>query len=420
MAAGRRPSSSMFLGCGVPLRGHWANFSHTGWEQVGRVLSTKEKSIEILQHRWEFNQGHGGSSDRDSFTHPLSYLRGCISISKQSEMIIKPFILVGAMGNTESNSTVCVDYVTHYNSSHEYRGSVVEHICNDTLRCDSWMLLPAENLWSEGVRGFLYIIGMLYVFIGVAIASDIFMMSIEVITSKKRTVVLWDEEKQEKVEREVLVWNETVSNLTLMALGSSAPEILIAIVELFGNLPFTVAEGLLVQSKDGLGVFTIMGSASYNLLIISAICIVAPNLPEHKKVSQFSVFLLTSIWSLWAYIWMLLVVKIISPGVVEIWEAWITLLFFPLMTLTAYCQDNGWWISKCLRKTQVSGVDEEQQNQTVSREIFLSIPHHRVILTLYPTFYPIMGFLHGKPAESLQLLIDVDCWTLGDWTVGIG
>ena len=33
------------------------------------------------------------------------------------------------------------------------------------------------------------------------------------------------------------VWNETVANLTLMALGSSAPEIMLAIVEV---KPFTV------------------------------------------------------------------------------------------------------------------------------------------------------------------------------------
>lgn len=34
---------------------------------------------------------------------------------------------------------------------------------------------------------------------------------------------------------EVKVWNETVANLTLMALGSSAPEILLSIIEIVGN-----------------------------------------------------------------------------------------------------------------------------------------------------------------------------------------
>lgn len=38
----------------------------------------------------------------------------------------------------------------------------------------------------------------------------------------------------EKVTILVRVWNETVSNLTLMALGSSAPEILLSIIEIIG------------------------------------------------------------------------------------------------------------------------------------------------------------------------------------------
>ncbi|VDN38211.1 unnamed protein product [Cylicostephanus goldi] len=40
-----------------------------------------------------------------------------------------------------------------------------------------------------------------------------------------------DEEEYEEVK----VWNPTVANLTLMALGSSAPEILLSIIEIIGN-----------------------------------------------------------------------------------------------------------------------------------------------------------------------------------------
>lgn len=36
----------------------------------------------------------------------------------------------------------------------------------------------------------------------------------------------------------VRVWNETVSNLTLMALGSSAPEILLSVIEVWRLLHF--------------------------------------------------------------------------------------------------------------------------------------------------------------------------------------
>lgn len=46
--------------------------------------------------------------------------------------------------------------------------------------CESWLLLPAENLWPNWLRGVLYVIGLLFCFIGVAIGSDVFMTSIEV------------------------------------------------------------------------------------------------------------------------------------------------------------------------------------------------------------------------------------------------
>lgn len=36
----------------------------------------------------------------------------------------------------------------------------------------------------------------------------------------------------------VRIWNETVSNLTLMALGSSAPEILLSVIEVWKTFTF--------------------------------------------------------------------------------------------------------------------------------------------------------------------------------------
>ena len=64
-------------------------------------------------------------------------------------------------------------------------------------------------------------------------------------------------------EVEVKVWNDTVANLTLMALGSSAPEILLAIIETIGN-GFESGE---------LGPATIVGSAAFNLHVITGVCI---------------------------------------------------------------------------------------------------------------------------------------------------
>ena len=98
-------------------------------------------------------------------------------------------------------------------------------------------------------------------FAGVAIVADVFMAAIEHITSQKKTLV------HNGHEFRVNVWNDTVANLTLMALGSSAPEILLSCIELFRG------DGNLTMVAGKLGPSTIVGSAAFNLLGISAVCV---------------------------------------------------------------------------------------------------------------------------------------------------
>ena len=237
-------------------------------------------------------------------------------------------------------------------------GHVVEYVKDNLSACESWMLLPAENLWPIWLRGILYFSAMIYIFVGIAIVSDIFMCSIEIITSKKKTILKWDPDHKKHVEKEVLVWNETVANLTLMALGSSAPEILLNVVGTLQNL-YTIQ---MEQVKDSLGTFTIIGSAAFNLLIITAICVLTVPSPDVKKIKEFGVFMVTAFWSIFAYVWILFVVLWNSPGQVEIWEAWVTMLFCPVLVLTAYAQDSGWWI----KRSKVMGVEPQTGSQMVS------------------------------------------------------
>merc|ERR1719272_1933707 len=97
----------------------------------------------------------------------------------------------------------------------------------------SGIFLPGfENhyTWSRGVRGFLYFVGLFYLFAGVAIMADAFMGAIEQITSS-------DTLKKDEFGRQYITkqWNATVANLTLMALGSSAPEIILSLIEMIGK-----------------------------------------------------------------------------------------------------------------------------------------------------------------------------------------
>jgi len=78
------------------------------------------------------------------------------------------------------------------------------------------------------------------------------------------------------------MWNPTVANLTLMALGSSAPEIILSILETVMNLGGCPGE---------LGPSTIVGSAAFNLLVISGVSIYAVNKdndtdPEKKDTEK--------------------------------------------------------------------------------------------------------------------------------------
>merc|ERR1719420_630135 len=97
------------------------------------------------------------------------------------------------------------------------------------------------------------------------------MSSIEVITATKRRV-----EVEPGKYRTVKVWNDTIANLTLMALGSSAPEIMLSCVELFQRRFFA----------GELGPGTIVGSAAYNLFIIIAVSIVVIPPGQVRKIKQ--------------------------------------------------------------------------------------------------------------------------------------
>ena len=64
------------------------------------------------------------------------------------------------------------------------------------------------------------------------------MGAIEQITSSEAVYTNEETGAQERVK----IWNPTVANLTLMALGSSAPEILLAIIEIVAMNEFYSGE----------------------------------------------------------------------------------------------------------------------------------------------------------------------------------
>jgi len=213
----------------------------------------------------------------------------------------------------------------------------------------------SEAGWPRGLRIFLYLIGLFWCFAGVAIIADVFMGAIEKITSRK--VQRRDPESGKMVTRKV--WNDTVANLTLMALGSSAPEIMLSVFEIVNNNFYSGA----------LGPSTIVGSAAFNLLVIVAVCISALPDGDTRLINDLGVYSVTAFGSIFAYVWLLFILEGHTKNRVDLVEGILTFLFFPLLVLAAYLTDTG-RIPGCKKdlKGDVVHPDatEEEINKAVS------------------------------------------------------
>jgi len=219
------------------------------------------------------------------------------------------------------------------------RGRIVYFSTNSEV-CLSPLLIPGIATMSTGVLSVAYGLCLVYLFMGIGIVAEIFMEAIEKITSEKVVINIVDNDGNER-QQKLLRWNGTVANLTLMALGSSAPEILLAVLETSTNLGKCPGE---------LGASTIVGSAAFNLLVISGLSIYAVS-PEndtepdrdtevkqgYKRIYDMRVFTITATSSIWAYIWLWIV---LLDQKVSVTEAILTFVYFFILIILAYGADK--------------------------------------------------------------------------------
>merc|ERR1719412_2374580 len=99
-----------------------------------------------------------------------------------------------------------------------------------------------------------------------------------------------------------------------------------------------------------LGPGTIVGSAAFNLFMIIGLCIYVIPDDEVRKIKQLRVFFVTATWSVFAYLWLYIIVSPISCAEVEVWEGVLTFLFFPATVYTAFVADRRMFFYKYLNK----------------------------------------------------------------------
>ena len=224
-------------------------------------------------------------------------------------------------------------------SSANENASIFDQNCTDGLILPLWQPQEGITVGDRVGRAIVYFTAMFWMFIGVSIASDRFMGSIEMITSSEKEVKV----RKPNGETQIIivqVWNETVANLTLMALGSSAPEILLSVIEIYAKN---------FEAGD-LGPGTIVGSAAFNLFVIISICVYVIPDGEVRYIKHLRVFAITSFFSVFAYVWLYLILAEISYGIVEFWEAFVTLLMFPGVVGLAYIADRRLLFYKYISK----------------------------------------------------------------------
>lgn len=181
--------------------------------------------------------------------------------------------------------------------------------------------LTDTQLVLVGVCGLLI---SLYLFMGIAMAQDILMKAIAQITSSTENVEVKNAEGKTMTVG-VPLWNARIVYLTLMAFGGALPEIFLCFMSTF-------SEGGRVPHE--IGPMAVVGSASFNLLIGCGLSIAA--VAEVKKILKMNVFLVMAAFAAFAYIWLFLVLVVISPGEIDFAEAMVTLMFYPALLVAAW------------------------------------------------------------------------------------
>ena len=80
----------------------------------------------------------------------------------------------------------------------------------------------------------------------------------------------------------------------------------------------------------------------------------------HFRIGNFVVFCITAFTCVFAYVWLVIVLVFISKDKIEVWEAVLTFLFFPILVCVAYAGDKG-YLDALFCQKDVSKLTNKQQ-----------------------------------------------------------
>lgn len=111
-------------------------------------------------------------------------------------------------------------------------------------KCQRYLIFNAETALGDYFRVFLYFLGLAYCFLGLSAITARFFKSMENVVKHTREVVEVDPVTKTEVIRHEKVWNYTIADISLLAFGTSFPQISLATIDAIQNLGNLNAGGL--------------------------------------------------------------------------------------------------------------------------------------------------------------------------------
>ena len=144
--------------------------------------------------------------------------------------------------------------------------------------------------------------------------------------------------------------SESVQGATLLAVGSSLPEL------------FTATIGLFVFPESNPGPATNVGSAVFNTaVIIGCSCIARPLSLDTKAVCRDAVFYITSLVALF------FVYSVSSPGVIQLWESFLMLALYVLyvgfLSRSSGKDEDGGKTTPSHREIEFTAIQNDYDNE---------------------------------------------------------
>lgn len=111
-------------------------------------------------------------------------------------------------------------------------------------KCQSYFIFSGETALGDNFRAFLYFLGLAYCFLGLSAITARFFRSMENVVKHTIEVVEVDPVTKTEIIRHEKVWNYTIADISLLAFGTSFPQISLATIDAIRNLGKLYAGGL--------------------------------------------------------------------------------------------------------------------------------------------------------------------------------